>query len=56
MIKIGIIGVTGAIATALSAEKLIFLSDVDGFYADSKDPTTRVDRACNPLINGAGRY
>ncbi len=34
--------VAGAIATALSAEKLIFLSDVDGFYADSNDPTTRI--------------
>jgi acetylglutamate kinase len=32
----------GAIAAALSCEKLIFLSDVNGFYGDPKDPSTRL--------------
>lgn len=32
----------GVIATALSAEKLIFLSDVDGIYADVNDPASRI--------------
>lgn len=34
--------VAGTMATALAAEKLIFLSDVNGLYADSKDPSTRI--------------
>jgi acetylglutamate kinase len=33
----------GAIATALAAEKLIYLSDVNGFYTDIKDPGTRIN-------------
>ena len=33
--------VAGAIAAALSAEKLIFLTDVAGVQADPADPGTR---------------
>ncbi len=32
--------VAGAIAAALKAEKLIFLTDIDGIYEDPKDPST----------------
>ncbi len=32
----------GAIAGALSAEKLVILSDVNGLYADAKNPETRL--------------
>ncbi|MHB8244913.1 MAG: acetylglutamate kinase [Acidimicrobiales bacterium] len=34
--------VAGAIAEALQAEKLVFLSDVDGIRSDPTDPTTRL--------------
>jgi acetylglutamate kinase len=34
--------VAGAIAAALGSERLIFLSDVNGFYADPQDPSTRL--------------
>lgn len=35
--------VAGAIAGALTAEKLIFLSDVNGLYADINNPETRIN-------------
>jgi acetylglutamate kinase len=35
--------VAGAIAGALAAEKLIFLSDVNGLYADINNPETRIN-------------
>lgn len=36
--------VAGAIASVLFANKLIMLSDVDGFYADPRDPVTLLSR------------
>lgn len=44
--------VAGAMATSLCAEKLIFLSDVDGVYADSKDATTRIGSLKISTIKG----
>ena len=34
--------VAGALAAALCADKVIFLTDVDGLYADVEDPTTLI--------------
>ncbi|HIW61813.1 MAG TPA: acetylglutamate kinase [Candidatus Stackebrandtia excrementipullorum] len=34
----------GALATALGAQKLVVLTDVDGLYADWPDPATRISR------------
>ena len=34
--------VAGALAAALGADKVIFLTDVDGLYADVADPKTRI--------------
>lgn len=36
--------VAGAVAEALGAEKLVFLTDVDGIRTDPSDPATRVSR------------
>lgn len=36
--------IAAEIAVSLKAEKLILLSDVNGIYLDSKDPTTKIDR------------
>ena len=35
----------GAVAEALRADKLIFLTDVDGWLADPADPTSRISQA-----------
>ena len=43
--------VAGAIATSLGAERLIFLSDVNGLYKDSRDPTTRIDFLKTETLN-----
>ncbi len=34
----------GAIAAALDARKLVYLTDVEGVYRDGDDPATRIDR------------
>jgi acetylglutamate kinase len=39
-----------AIAVALAAEKLIILSDVDGYYADATNPASRLDHIHTTLI------
>ena len=41
----------GAIAGELGAEKLIMLSDVNGFYADSNNPLTRLSTIKKDSIN-----
>ncbi len=52
-----------AIAEAVEAEKLAFLSDIEGVYRDADDPSTliselRVDEAENLISDGTvgGRY
>lgn len=43
--------VAGAIAGALSAEKLVLLSDVNGLYANPQDPSTRLSALNITTVN-----
>ncbi len=42
--------VAGALAVALQAEKLIFLSDVEGLRADPSDPSSHISQASLSLV------
>ena len=42
--------VAGALAAALGAEKVVYLTDVEGLYSDLADPTTLVRRATAPEL------
>ena len=43
--------VAGEIAAALKAEKLMFLTDIDGIYMDASDPTSLISRITVAEIN-----
>ncbi|TQL74893.1 N-acetylglutamate kinase [Stackebrandtia endophytica] len=42
----------GALATALGAQKLVVLTDVDGLYADFPDPGTRISQITSAELTG----
>lgn len=42
--------VAAALAQALVAEKMIFLSDVNGFYADRNNPATRINQISKEIV------
>ncbi len=44
--------VAGAVAAAVGAEKLVFLTDVDGIRADPADPATRRSRLAPDEVDG----
>jgi acetylglutamate kinase len=51
--------VAGSVAGALVAEKLVYLTDVEGLYADLDDPGSLIKRATLPELEAllaAGRF